>query len=149
MTAIDVTALVIAVLVMLLGAVGAVLPGLPGTPLILAAAIVHRLVRGDAGASPWVLGVLALVTVLSVGLDFLASSIGARKLGATWRGVLGSFIGALLGMAWLPLGIIVGPLLGAVSLELLGGRPWREAGKAGLGAVVGLLAGAEIGRAHV
>lgn len=142
MTSADIAVFVAALLVMLLGLVGAVVPGLPGTPLILAAAIGHRLARGDAGPASWVLVVLALMTLLSVGLDLAASALGARKLGATWRGVTGALAGALLGILWMPLGIVLGPLAGAVALELMGGRQWREAGKAGLGAVVGLLAGA-------
>lgn len=141
-SATDIMAMVIAVIVMLLGMVGTVVPGLPGTPIILAAAVVHRLCRGDAGASGWVLGVLAAVAAVSVALDLAASSIGAKKLGATWRGMLGAALGAIVGLAWLPLGIVVGPLAGAVALELMGGREWREASKAGLGALIGLVAGA-------
>ncbi len=141
-TATDIMAMAVALFVMLLGLLGTVVPGLPGTPLILAAAVVHRLCRGEAGASGWVLGILGVVTVLSVALEFAASSLGARKLGATWRGMLGAALGAIVGLAWLPLGILLGPMVGAMALELMGGREWREAGKAGLGAWVGLVAGA-------
>lgn len=142
MNAADIAALVGALMVMLVGLVGSVVPGLPGTPLILAAAIGHRLIRGDAGVSGWVLGVMALITAASVGLDFLASSMGAKRMGATWRGMVGAALGALLGLLWIPVGLVAGPLLGAMALEMLGGREWREAGRAGLGAVLGLVAGA-------
>lgn len=54
----------------------------------------------------------------------------------------GAALGAIVGLAWLPLGILLGPMVGAMALELMGGREWREAGKAGLGAWVGLVAGA-------
>ena len=40
-----------------------------------------------------------------------------------------------------PLGLLLGPLFGAVLGELLGGRKWLEAGKAGLGAILGILVG--------
>jgi len=138
----DMAALVGALMVMLVGLVGAVLPGLPGTPLILAAAIGHRLIRGDAGVSWWVVGVMAFITAASVGLDFLASSVGAQRMGATWRGMVGAAIGALLGLLWIPVGLVAGPLVGAMALEMLGGREWRAAGRAGVGAVLGLVAGA-------
>jgi hypothetical protein len=39
-------------------------------------------------------------------------------------------------------GLILGPFLGATAFELAGGRPWQESGRAGLGATLGLLAGA-------
>ena len=65
MNAADMLAFMGALLVMLLGLLGSVVPGLPGTPLILAAALIHRLVRGDAGASGWVLAIMAGLTLAS------------------------------------------------------------------------------------
>jgi hypothetical protein len=126
---------------MMVGLLGAVVPGLPGPPLIFAAALCHRLVLGPRG-SPWpVVIVLAVLMVFSLGLDFLATSYGAKKLGATWRGAVGAALGAMFGLFWAPVGLVVGPLVGAMVLEMLAGRHWREAGKAGVGAVLGLLAG--------
>ena len=142
MSATEVTGFLLALVVMLLGLVGAVVPGLPGPPLILAAAGIHRLYFGDHGAAWWVLLVLGLLTAASLVIDFAATSLGARRFGATWRGIVGAGIGALLGLFLLPpFGLILCPWLGAVLAELLGGREWRSAGKAGLGAVLGLLAG--------
>ena len=53
-TAAEIIGLVLALLIMGVGVVGCVLPGLPGTPLVLAAALVHKLVFGQAGASWWI-----------------------------------------------------------------------------------------------
>lgn len=142
MTALDVAALGVALVIMMVGFLGSVLPGIPGPPLILAAAVVHKLVRGDAGASWWVIAVLTLMTLLSLALDFIATSIGAKKMGATWKGAVGAALGALFGLLWMPFGLVLGPLIGAMALEMLGGKEWREAGKAGIGAVLGLVAGA-------
>ncbi len=142
MTAMDVAALGVALLVMLVGLLGSVLPGIPGPPLILGAAIVHKLVREDAGASWWIIAILALMTAASLAIDFIATSMGAKRMGATWRGAVGAALGALFGLLWMPFGLILGPLIGAMGFEMLGGREWREAGKAGIGAVLGLVAGA-------
>ena len=133
--------LLLALLVMGVGVVGSVLPGLPGPPLVLGAAVVHRLYFGPSGASNLVLGLLVGLMLLSLALDYTASLVGARKLGATWRGVLGAGIGALLGLFAGPVGILVGPFLGATALEMTGGRELKAASKAGLGAFLGLLAG--------
>ena len=141
MTAGEVTGFVVALLTMLVGLLGAVVPGLPGPPLIFAAALGHRLVLREGGVAWWVVVVLGILTAFSLALDFLATSYGAKKLGATWRGALGAVLGAVTGLFWAPLGIILGPLLGAILLEMLAGRQWREAGKAGAGAVLGLVAG--------
>jgi len=132
----------IALVVMLAGLAGCVVPGVPGTPLILGAAVVHRLVFGEASAGILVLGFMAFLAVCSLALDYLASLYGARKLGATWRGLTGATLGALVGLLFGPVGIVLAPFLGATAFEYFGGRELKQAGKAGLGAMLGMLAGA-------
>ena len=56
----------LALLVMLVGFAGSVLPGLPGTPLILVAAIGHRLYFGAHSVSNLVLIVLIVLTAGSI-----------------------------------------------------------------------------------
>jgi uncharacterized protein YqgC (DUF456 family) len=134
--------LLLALLVMLAGVAGSIVPALPGPPLVLAAALVHKLWFGAASASGTVLWVMTALMLLSLALDFAASLVGARKLGATWRGVLGATVGGIVGLFFGPLALILGPFVGAMLFELLGGRDFKEAGRAGLGAVLGFLAGA-------
>ncbi len=140
----EITAFALTLLIMLVGWAGALLPGLPGTPLIALAALGHRWILGDNGAATWVLLTLIVVAVFSAALDFAAASYGAQRLGATWRGMMGAAIGGLLGLLWPPLGWIAGPLLGAILGEWIGGRPWSEAGSAGVGAALGLIAGTAV-----
>lgn len=142
MTPTEVTGFILTLLVMLVGTVGAALPGLPGTPLIFAAALGHRLCFGDLSASRAVVVVLGLLTLASLALDFLATTYGAKRLGATWRGITGALLGAVAGLfVFPPWGLVLLPLAGAAAAEMLGGRPWKEAGKAGLGAALGVVAG--------
>ena len=136
MSPFEITAFALTLLIMLVGLAGALLPGLPGTPLIALAALGHRWFLGDHGAATWVLVTLVIVAVLSAALDFAAASYGAKRLGATWRG--------MVGLWWPPLGWIAGPLLGAILGEWIGGRPWKEAGSAGIGAALGLIAGTAV-----
>ena len=131
----------LALLVMLLGLIGSILPGLPGTPLVLLAAIGHRLYFGPASASNLVLGVLTGLTVISLLLDFAATALGAKKFGATWRGAVGAVVGGLFGLLLVFPGIILGPFIGALVFELLGGKEFRAAASAGAGATLGLLLG--------
>jgi uncharacterized protein YqgC (DUF456 family) len=93
-------------------------------------------------SSNLVLIVLVLLMLASLGLDFLATVVGARKLGATWRGAVGAVVGGMIGLFFGLPGIILGPLLGAVLLELLGRKEFKKALQAGTGAVLGLLLGA-------
>lgn len=141
MTATQILGLSLTLVVMLGGVLGAIVPGLPGAPIVLLAALGHKLYFGPAGASWWVLGVLAGLTALSLLLDYLATIYGARRLGASWRGTVGAVVGGLVGL-WFGLpGVVLGPFVGAVLFEWAGGRSWKESGRAGLGAVLGLLVG--------
>lgn len=131
----------IALLVMLAGVAGSILPGLPGPPLVLAAAIGHRLCFGAASASNTVLALMTGLMALSLALDYAASLLGAKKLGATWRGMIGAALGGAVGLCFPPIGLVLGPFLGALALEMASGREFKEASRAGVGAVLGLLAG--------
>jgi len=131
----------LALLVMLLGLIGSIVPGLPGTPLVLVAAIGHRLYFGVASASNLVLGVLVGLTILSLLFDFLAGMLGAKKFGATWRGMTGAVVGGIIGLFFSLPGIILGPFLGAMLFEMLGDKEFKRAVHAGLGATLGLLLG--------
>jgi len=131
----------LALLVMLTGLIGSLLPVLPGTPLVLVAAIGHRLYFGEASASNLVLGILVALTLVSLVFDFLASLLGAKKFGATWRGMIGAVIGGIIGLFFSLPGIILGPFLGAMLFEMLGDKEFKKAAHAGVGATMGLLLG--------
>lgn len=142
MSATEIVGFVLTLLVMLIGLVGAVLPALPGAPVIFVAALSHRLYFGEQGASWLVVALLGVLAGFSMLMDFLATTYGAKKLGATWRGMVGAVVGAMLGIfVFPPWGLLLLPLAGAMLAEMLGGREWREAGKAGLGAAIGVVAG--------
>jgi uncharacterized protein len=141
-TAEEIIGLTLALLVMCVGLAGSILPGIPSTPLVMLAAIAHRLYFGESSANNVVLIILFFFTALSLAMDYLASMIGAKKLGATWRGVVGAIVGGLIGIFFSLPGIILGPFIGALAFEMIGGREFREAARAGVGAVLGLLVGA-------
>ena len=142
MTVEQIIGFVLTLLVMLVGTIGTVLPVLPGTPVLVVAALGHKLWFGDQGAAWWVIAVLVAIMLFSILLDYLATVVGAKKLGATWRGMTGAILGGLIGLFFSLPGILLGPFVGALLLEALGGRGWKESSKAGLGATIGLLAGA-------
>lgn len=141
MTTEEIFGLSLALLVMLIGLIGSLLPVLPGPPLVLAAAIIHRLVFGQASINNWVLITLIWLTIVALVLDFLASVLGTKKFGSTWRGMVGAVVGGVIGLFFALPGIILGPFLGAMLFELLGDKELKEAVHAGLGATVGLLLG--------
>ena len=142
MTAEQIIGLMVALILMLAGSVASLIPGVPGTPIVLLTAVLHRVYFGSASANNWVLAGLVLLTLVSVVFDYIASMVGAKKLGARWWGIVGATVGGLAGMFFGLPGIIIGPFLGAVLFELIGGYKIKPAAKAGAGALLGLFAGA-------
>ena len=59
--------------------------------------------------------------------------------GATWKGAVGALVGGVVGIFIPPplFWIFVGPVVGAVLGEMLGGRGVRDAGRAGWGTFLG------------
>ena len=142
MTTEQIIGLSIALIIMLIGFAGCILPGLPGTPLVLIAAIIHRIYFGVSSVNNLVLASLIVLTLISLVLDYVASAYGAKRFGATWRGAVGAAIGGIVGLFFGLPGIVAGPFVGATALEMIGGYEFKKAAHAGIGAVLGLVAGA-------
>jgi len=132
------------------GVIGAVVPALPGSSLILLAMIIWGLISSSFTAIKTPLIVTIIVLLLSMGVDFTASYLGARQAGASKWGQIGAGVGFLLGffvlLPTLPfggplLGILVGPLLGAIIAEFIYQRNLPAAIKAGIGIFVGTVIG--------
>lgn len=139
MSAEQIVGLTVALIIMSVGLLGSILPGIPSTPLVVLAALGHRLYFGAESANNTVFVILLALMALSLVMDYLASMVGAKKLGATWRGVLGAVVGGLIGIFFALPGIILGPFLGATLFEMIGGREFQDAARAGVGAMLGLL----------
>jgi uncharacterized protein YqgC (DUF456 family) len=124
------------------GLLGTVVPVIPGTTIILAAAVIHRMMLGaDKSVGWWSIAALVLLTVVSYALDFAGSSYGARRFGATRWGMLGAALGALIGIFFGLIGLFIGPVIGAVAAEFIAGKKMVDAGRAGWGSLLGSLAG--------
>lgn len=140
------------VVTMLVGIVGAIVPGIPGTSLILAAIVIWGAMKGFSDITI-ALAVGVLVFLMSLGIDFLATYWGAKKVGASNWGQIGAIVGFILGfLGFLPtlpiggllgliVGIFFGPWVGAVVGEYLYRKDLMIAIKAGLGIVVGSIVG--------
>lgn len=131
----------VAGLLIVVGVVGTVLPGLPGVPLVFAGMALAAAVESFRMVSLGTLGVLAALTALSVGVEYIATALGVRRVGASPWAVVGALVGGLLGVAAGPVGMLLGPLLGAMVGEFLARRDLRQAGRAGIAAWLGFLVG--------
>lgn len=132
----------IAIVLMAAGLIGTVLPVVPGTTIILAAALLHRVMLGPEKSIGWgSLAVLVLLTLLSYAVDFAGGYFGAKYFGATRWGMLGAALGALVGIFFGLIGLFAGPVIGAIAFEFIAGQRMIKAGKAGWGSLLGSLGG--------
>jgi uncharacterized protein YqgC (DUF456 family) len=124
------------------GLIGTVLPVIPGTTIILAAAIIHRMMLGAEKSIGWrSIAILLLLTLATYALDFLSGYVGAKYFGATKWGMFGAVIGALVGIVFGIIGLFIGPVIGAITGEFIAGKRLIDAGRAGWGSLLGNLGG--------
>lgn len=140
----DVVLWTVAVLLVGVGVIGIVLPALPGTILIFAGLLVAAWADDFMRVGPLMLIVIAIIGVATYGVDFIATALGARHLGASKRAMAGAALGTLLGFFFGLPGIIVGPFLGAIAGELTVHRDWKRVGKAGMAAWIGFAVGTAV-----
>ena len=132
---------VLAGLLILVGIAGTVLPALPGLPLVFAGMLLAAW-AGNFQEVGWIpLLILGLLTLLSLGIDFFATSLGAKRVGASKLAVAGAVLGTFAGLFFGPIGLFVGPFVGALGGELIHGREVRKATKVGFGTWLGIVFG--------
>src|SRR5215212_1291887 len=155
--------LALTVVLMVVGLLGSVLPGLPGVPLIFLSALVYAILSDFRTVGVAVLVVLFVFAAIALVADFVATSYGARRFGAsnwgTVGGAVGGIVGALIGLLFLGIGSLFGLILGTIAGVFIGeflrrerrdgpeeqgpaGANWRRASRAAGGVFVGYLASA-------
>jgi uncharacterized protein YqgC (DUF456 family) len=79
---------------------------------------------------------------MAMAIDFAASAFGTKIAGASRWAFLGAALGAVVGIFFGPIGLFVGPFIGAVALEVWATQNIERSLKAGVGASIGILLGA-------
>ncbi len=142
--ALDITLIILGGILMIAGTIGCLLPIIPGPPLSYAALIILQLSSKQPFSSTFLI-VYGVITAVVLLLDYVIPIYGTKKFEGSKYGIWGSTIGMVLGLIFLfPIGIILGPMIGAFSGELIGGRTTDKAFKSAIGSLLGFLAGASI-----
>ncbi|MCM2333648.1 MAG: DUF456 domain-containing protein [Anaeromyxobacteraceae bacterium] len=129
---------------LLLGLAGVILPVLPGSLLLFGGALLVAWAGGFALVGWPTLTVVGLLAAVIWAVDWVAAALGAKATGASRWAVAGASLGLLVGMFLGPVGIIVGPAVGAVALEYWQDPDFEQALKAGLGTFLGFLLGSVV-----
>jgi len=123
------------------GLIGTVVPTLPGIPMIFGGIWLASALDGYRHVGTAWLIILGVLAAFGVAMDFVATSLGARRVGASslaiWGASIGTFIGMFLGLP----GLIVGPFAGAVIGEFASGKSVLRSAHVGIGTWLGLLFG--------
>ena len=135
----DVALMVVGAVCLLIGFVGCVVPVLPGVACAYAA--LWTLYPTPYALTNERLLVGGIVAVAAIVLDYVVPALGAKKFNCSKWGVFGCMVGTIVGIFFAPLGIILGPFLGAVAGELVAGKKASAALRGGFGALLGFIAG--------
>lgn len=133
---------IIATILMIVGAVGTIAPILPGVPLCWAGLLVLKFTPSVSDKISWVtIIILGVLTIAVTIIDNILPVWGTKKMGGNKKVVWGATIGLLVGFFFGPLGIIFGPFVGALGGSLLSGNKIMPAAKQASGAFLGYIAG--------
>lgn len=138
-----VAAWVVTACLLMLGLVGTLVPFLPGHLILFFAAVGHWLMlRQDSGVEWLTLVVLGFLLISSQVFEFLSGAAGTRWFGGTRWGAAGALIGGMVGIFFIPFGLILGPLIGSMFCEFVfAKKEVRPATISGVGSVLGTVAG--------
>ena len=136
----DILLMVLAFLLLVASIVGCVLPVLPGPPLAYTGILLLHLTDKVHFTTHQLIIWLVVVVVLQV-VDYITPLLGSKYSGGTSFGNRGCIAGTILGMFFMPWGLIIGPFVGAIAGEMMGGQNLTQAIRAGIGTLLGYLFG--------
>jgi len=136
---IDIIALIVASLFFLVGLIGTLLPVMPGAPVIWGGMLVYGFIAGFENLGFYFLAAQALLALVVMGVDYLFTAMGSHYFGGSKAALWGAAAGLLAGLFFFPIGLLIGPFLGAALADLLFRRRTDLAVKSGIGASLGFL----------
>lgn len=126
------------------GIAGSFLPVIPGPPLSYVGLLLLQLTSPAPFSASFLIG-WAVVVILVSSLEHLIPAIGSNRMGGTKYGFWGCVIGGVMGIFFFPpLGIIIGPMIGAFAGEILAGQNSDRALRAAMGSFIGFFVGTVI-----
>ncbi|MFR9603697.1 MAG: DUF456 domain-containing protein [Rikenellaceae bacterium] len=114
----DIALSILALLLSMIGIIGAIIP-IPGI-IFSYAALICVYFCGYSGLTVSDMVIWAVVSVVVSIIDFWLPPFFTKKFGGSNAGVIGSMVGLVAGLIFFPpVGIIVGPMFGAILGELI------------------------------
>ncbi|AZI66534.1 DUF456 domain-containing protein [Kaistella daneshvariae] len=133
----------VSIILLVLGIIGTFLPVLPGLFLSLCGLLIYKF-GTDAPISMIYIWIFVVLTALSAVLNYVIPARTNRKYGGTRWGSIGSVVGTLVGMFFIPIpfGFLIGMFLGVFIGELLhDSTDKKKAFNSTKGALIGFIYG--------
>lgn len=137
----DILLIILGGFFILVGLAGCIVPIVPGPPLSYLGILFLHWTEKVQFEQKFLVTWAVLVGAVTL-IDYFTPIWGTKKFGGTRRGTWGATIGLFLGLFFFPpLGIILGPFVGAVVGELTQSEDFNKALKSGFGSLLGFLIG--------
>ena len=136
----EILLIILGILCLIAGLAGCILPMIPGPPVAYAGLLLLHFTDKAQFSTTQLLLWLAAVVLVQI-LDYFVPMLGSKYSGGSRWGTRGCLIGSIIGLFFMPWGIILGPFFGAFIGELMGGNNANRALKSGLGSLLGFLLG--------
>jgi len=137
----DIFLSILAIILLLAGLAGAILPVIPG-PVISFLGLLSVYFLSTKPLEDSFMVTFGIITVAVTAIDQVVPILGTKKMGGSKYGVNGSIVGLIIGIFFFPpIGLIVGPFMGAIVGEMISGKDFNQATRAGFGSFVGFLSG--------
>ena len=129
------------IILLIAGIAGCIFPFLPGPPLAYGSLILLQISTYKPFTENFLI-IWALVTIAVVIADYYIPIWGTKKFGGTKGGVWGATIGLVVGIFFFPpLGLIIGPFIGAFAGEIINNQDSNKAFRSAIGSFIGFVAG--------
>ena len=109
---------IIALILLVLGLLGSMIPGLPGPPLSFIGILLIHFFTGTQFSTSFLL-TWAFIVILVFLLDYFMQVLGVKKFGGGRKAIIGTFLGLFAGFSFPPIGLLIGPFIGAFFGALL------------------------------
>ena len=148
MSALSIAGLTVFILILFLG-IFSVIFGVPGTFIILIDVTLYAWITGFEKIGFKIIVILIVISLFAEAMDFLIGMAGARKFGASKKGIIASVIGGIVGAVimtplLLGLGAIIGAFIGGFAgtflVEYVENQKMKAAFRMGYGVFLGKIA---------
>lgn len=135
--------LIIATIFFLVGFLGLIIPVIPDLVVIWLGVLIYAIGTKFSEISATTVILLGILSATTYLIDYASTVLGAKKYGASRRGMIGAIVGGIVGFfSFPPFGFLIGAILGIIFAEvIISGRTTKEGIRASKGAFLGFTLG--------